>query len=194
MLPKKCRQHVLKSAHCNSWQGHLKSGKTKDRILYRFYWPGIFKDVENYVASCLTCQVTTSLGTTIAPMALTETITEPFDKLIVDLVGPIRPKTKVGYLYILTALCPATKFPEAIPLKQADSQSVVDALLLIFSRVGFPSEIQSDWGSQFTSELTTLFLEKCGIKIIHSSISHPQSNSVKRFHRTLKSVLRAITS
>ena len=128
----------------------------------------------------------------IAPMALVPQITEPFERLIIDIVGPIRPKTKQGYLYMLTTLCPATKFPEAIPLKKADSQSVVDALMQIFARIGFPTEIQSDLGSQFVSELTTLFLEKCGIKMLHSSVAHPQSNSVERFHRTLKSVLRAV--
>lgn len=106
-------------------------------------------------------------------------ISEPFHRVVVDIVGPL-PKTKSGHKYLLTLLCPATKFPEAIPLKEATSVEVVDGLLAVFSRIGFPAEIQTDQGTTFTSALTTTFLEKCGIRILHSSVYHPQSNSVER--------------
>lgn len=68
----------------------------------------------------------------------------------------------------------------------------MNALLSIFSRVGFPSEIQSDNGSVFTSNLTSVFLERCGIKLVHSSVHHPQSNPVERMHSVLKRILRAL--
>lgn len=68
----------------------------------------------------------------------------------------------------------------------------MDNLLTVFSRIGFPSEIQCDLGSVFTSALTTSFLEKCGIKLVHSSVSHPQSNSVERAHSVMKRILRAL--
>lgn len=86
----------------------------------------------------------------------------------------------------------ATKFPEAMPMCCLTSAEIVDALLLILSRVGFPSEIQSDLGSVFTSELTTTFLNRCSIKIHHSSYQHLQSNSVERVHSVVKQVLRAL--
>lgn len=114
-----------------------------------------------------------------APLKLVPLITEPFRRLIIDAVGPL-PVTESGYKYILTMLCPATKFPEAVPLKELSSSEIVDGLLSVFSQIGFPAEIQSDHGSVFTSALTTTFLERCGIRIIHSSIYHPQSNAVER--------------
>jgi hypothetical protein len=40
--------------------------------------------------------------------------------------------------------------------------------------------------------LTTTFFDRFGIKVTHSSIFHPQSNSVERFHRSLKRLLRAL--
>ena len=36
--------------------GHLGITKTKDRILQRYYWLGIFKDVAQYCKSCEICQ------------------------------------------------------------------------------------------------------------------------------------------
>ncbi|GFW29261.1 retrovirus-related Pol polyprotein from transposon 297 [Trichonephila clavipes] len=58
--------------------------------------------------------------------------------------------------------------------------------------IGFPREIQSDLGTSFTSELTTTFFNKFGIKVTRSSVSHPQSNAVERVHRTIKRVIKAL--
>lgn len=106
-------------------------------------------------------------------------------------MGPL-PVTKSGHRYILTMLCPATKYPEVVSLKELSSIGIVDALLTVFTRIGFPAEIQSDHRSVFTSMLSTTFFEKCVIRIVHSSVCHPESNSVKKWHSVLKRVLRAL--
>ncbi|XP_029832045.3 uncharacterized protein LOC115316745 [Ixodes scapularis] len=192
VVPAKYRRDLIHLAHGNSWSGHLGVRKTKDRLLQEFYWPGCFKEVEEVVRSCDTCQrIGKPHDKTKAPLKLVPIITEPFRRLVIDTVGPL-PVTQSGYRHILTILCPATKFPEAIPLKELSSVEVVNALLSVFARVGFPAEIQSDQGSVFTSALTTTFLERCGIKLIHSSVYHPQSNSVEKWHSVMKRVLRAL--
>jgi len=58
--------------------------------------------------------------------------------------------------------------------------------------MGFPKELQTDQGTSFMSALTTEFLERFGIKVIRSSVHHPQSNPVERMHRTLKRILRVL--
>ncbi|KAG8197404.1 hypothetical protein JTE90_014891 [Oedothorax gibbosus] len=42
------------------------------------------------------------------------------------------------------------------------------------------------------SALTTEFLRGFGIKVVRSSVYHPQSNPVERMHRTLKRILRVL--
>jgi len=70
-----------------------------------------------------------------APLVRVPVITEPFRRQITDIVGPLK-RTKAGYKYILTMLCPASKYPEAIPLKVANSQSMkIEELLKVFARV-----------------------------------------------------------
>ena len=44
-------------------------------------------------------------------------ITELFEKIAVDVVGPL-PKGKGGAEHILTILCVASRWPEAIPLRK----------------------------------------------------------------------------
>ncbi|GFT31136.1 retrovirus-related Pol polyprotein from transposon 412 [Trichonephila clavipes] len=85
-----------------------------------------------------------------------------------------------------------TKTKDAIPVANLCSTTVINALLQIFSRMGFPRELQTDQGTSFMSALTTEFLERFGVKVVRSSVYHPQSNPVERIHRTLKRILRVL--
>ncbi|GBL99636.1 Retrovirus-related Pol polyprotein from transposon 412 [Araneus ventricosus] len=109
----------------------------------------------------------------------------------IDAVGSL-PTSSKGNSYLLAAICMSSRYPDAIPVADISSVSVTDALLEIFSKMGFPREIQSDLGSSFTSFLTTEFFDRFGIKVTHSSMHHPQSNPVERFHRTIKRMLKVL--
>ncbi|XP_071057618.1 uncharacterized protein [Onthophagus taurus] len=193
VVPTSLRGKIMDIAHDNMWMGHLGCKKTVARIKQNYWWRQLNKDVKNKIKYCNVCmRVGKSTDKVKAPMCRVPIITEPYKKVNVDIVGPLT-KTEKGNRYILTLMCCATKFPDAIPLQVADSESVVKGLLSIFSRVGFPSEIQTDLGRVFVSNLTTEFLEQSGIKIIHSSAYHPQSNAVERFHGVFKRILRALS-
>ncbi|KAL5505979.1 hypothetical protein EMCRGX_G007532 [Ephydatia muelleri] len=56
VLPKRCRGTVLKLAHDVPLGGHLGKEKTGCRLLRRFYWPTLFKDVAEFCRGCPTCQ------------------------------------------------------------------------------------------------------------------------------------------
>ena len=58
--------------------------------------------------------------------------------------------------------------------------------------MGFPIELQTDQGKSYITALTTEFLERFGVKVIRSSVYHPQSNPVERMHRTFKRILRVL--
>ncbi|GBN03908.1 Transposon Ty3-I Gag-Pol polyprotein [Araneus ventricosus] len=109
----------------------------------------------------------------------------------IDAVGPL-PTSSKGNSYLLTAICMSSKYPDAIPVADISSVSVTDTLLEIFSRMGFPREIQSDLGTSFTNFLTTELFDRFGIKVMHSSVHYPQSNPVERFHRTIKRMLKVL--
>ena len=113
-------------------------------------------------------------------------MTEPFSKVVIDCVGPL-PRTEKGNQYLLTIMCTATRFPEAIPLRCINSRVIVRELVKFFSWVGLSQVIQSDQGSNFTSELFKKVLKELSIKQQLSSAYHPQSHGcVERFHHTLK--------
>ena len=72
--------------------------------------------------------------------------------MAVDLIGPIDRPSEPGHRYILTLVDYATKYPKAVPLKRIDAETVAEALVDIYSRLGIAEEVVSDQGSQFISD------------------------------------------
>ena len=126
-----------------------------------------------------------------APLTKFERATARFAHVHVDLVGPL-PASK-GHTHLLTVIDRFTRWPEAIPLAQTDTASIGRAFALHWvARFGVPSDITSDRGAQFTSDMWKALAESLGSKIHHTTAYHPQSNGlVERFHRSLKAALRA---
>ena len=56
VLPKSCHQQVLHLAHTIPLAGHLGRNKTAHRVMRRFYWPTLFRDVADYCRRCPECQ------------------------------------------------------------------------------------------------------------------------------------------
>ena len=189
VLPSSVRQSVLKLTH-DGYGGHLGRKKTYQKLLSHFYWPGMKKDVNNFVKTCHPCQLVGNRSVTPAPLHSIPVIHEPFEKVILDCVGPL-PPTKKGNQYLLTVMDSATRYPEAFPLKNITTKSILKPLLHMFTSKGIPKQIQTDQGTNFTSKVFQQVLKELGVEHITSSAYHPQSQGcLERFHQTLKQVLR----
>lgn len=117
-------------------------------------------------------------------------IGQPFEHVIVDCVCPL-PRTKGGNQYLLTIMCPATRFAEAIPLRKITINSVVKALTKFFCTFGLPHVIQTDQDTNFQSKLFKQILQTLNVQHRVSSAYHPESQgALERWHQTVKSMLR----
>ncbi|XP_072169909.1 uncharacterized protein [Diadema setosum] len=195
VVPKGYRTRLLEVAHDNLTAGHLGVGKTQQRLMQNFYWPGIFRDVAEFCKTCGPCQKCASQtrGISRAKLVSVPVIGSPFRKIALDIVGPL-PRSKKGNRYILVVCDYATRYPEAVPLPSIEAERVADELIRIFSRVGIPHELLSDQGSNFMSLLMKQLCSSLGIKQIRTSPYHPQANGlVERFNATLKDMLKPYT-
>ena len=81
-------------------------------------------------------------------------------------------------------MCLGSKYPEAIPLKRVDVETVVEGMIEVFSRTGIPRELLTDQRNVFTGKMMK---ELCSTLITHLKTSpyHPQnrwlSGTVARF-------------
>ena len=117
-----------------------------------------------------------------------------FTSLHVDLVGPL-PQSE-GMRYIFTIIDRFSRWIEAIPLPTMTAADCAQALLRHWvSRYGVPSDITSDQGRQFTSDLWRDLHRSLGIKSLRTTSYHPQANGmVERLHRTVKERIMARSS
>ena len=192
VLPKKFQNKVLKMTHDD--MQHMGARRVKALITQRFSWPGLGQDVINYIKSCDICQKCNRRGSRKVPMVERRVMAEPFESIAIDLVGPL-PTGKGGCRFILTAICMASKWPEAIALKSTTAKAVAIGLMDIFSRTGIPLELLSDQGPQFVGKVITQLCQNLNIDKIKTTPYHPETNGVvERFHGTLKPMLTKAAS
>ena len=142
------------------------------------------REVAEYCKSCDTCQRVgkPNQGIHPTPPQPIPVIDEPFRKIYIDCVGPL-PRTRRKNEYMLTIMCVSTRFPEAIPLRRINAKHIVRELVKCFLCFGLPEVIQSDQGSNFTSNMFQKVLKGLHIQQQLSSAYHPQSQGcVERFH------------
>ena len=175
VLPKCCRNEVMSLAHEPPMAGHLGINKTYNKVLSHFFWPKMRCDAAEFCRTFHTCQVVGKPNKPIptAPLQPIPDCEEPFSEVIIDCVGPL-PKTRDGNQYLLTIMCKATCFPEAVPLRNIKVPKIVDSLIKFFTFVGLPHSVQSDQGSNFMSSIMQQTMYQLGIQQFKSSAYHPQ--------------------
>ena len=192
VVPRPYVNKVLFMAHSHLLGAHLGMDKTRERILDRFYWPGVKNDVVRICQTCPKCQRTAprpSVRNLLIPKPIIETL---FERLAIDIVGPL-PKTSRGHRYLLVIVDYATRYPEALPLRAATTKAVARELILLFSRVGIVREILTDQGSCFMPRVLKELLSILQLRQLRTSVYHPQIDGlVERFNKTLKQMLRKV--
>ncbi|XP_069971005.1 uncharacterized protein [Penaeus vannamei] len=194
VIPEKYRIHVLNLAHDSLTAGHFSHRKTSYKVFSKFFWPGAGAQIKRYCRSCPTCQKFSSKGSVKrVPMKNLPIISEPFSRVAIDLVGPFSPASERGNKYVLTLIDYATRYPEAVALKNIDTITVAESLVEIFSRVGIPREILSDRGSQFKSDLMSEIHRLLSVKALYTSPYHASCNgAVERLNGVLKSMIKKL--
>ncbi len=104
VVPKCRRPTLLKLAHDKS--GHIGTRTVADILGKRFMWPNMSADIHHFCQSCLACQKFNRRGQAKAPMIERPVVTEPFEVVAMDIVGPL-PQGRGRMCYTLTTICMA---------------------------------------------------------------------------------------
>ncbi len=190
LVPKSRREMLFQAAHCNPMAGHLGQAATLNRLMAHFFWPGIHENVRRWCAACRECQLVNPPASPKAPLRPLPLMQVPFERIGMDLIGPLERSAR-GHRFALVLVDYATRYPEAVALRNISAKSVAEALFSMISRVGIPKEILTDQGTAFMSRTIRELYELLGIKSIRTSVYHPQTDGlVERFNRTLKTMIR----
>jgi len=96
-------------------------------------------------------------------------------------------KSHQGNRYAVVFVDYLTKWPEVFATKDQTALTIAHLLVeYVISRHGVPTELLSDRGLAFTSQLSKEVCDLMGIKKINTTAYHPQT---ERFNRTLTDML-----
>jgi transposase InsO family protein len=162
--------------------------KTYGAIKSKHSWPNMKQEIEEYVTKCKSCQMNKVLGPQRkVPTEITTTANQPFEKCCLDIEGPL-PEMQKGNKYILTFQDELSKFLVAIAIPRQDAEMVAQEFVKhVILKLGTPSKILTDQGSNFLSEVFKNTCKMLKIKKLQTTPFHPESNGgLERSHRTLK--------
>lgn len=190
VLPDSLKQQALFGVH--DLAGHQGQPRTLSLARQRFYWPGMERDVRDYVKTCTRCVLSkTPEPAARAPLESIKT-TAPLELVCIDFwAAEDRNNKSVDVLVITDHF---TKLAHAFPCHNQSAKSVAKKLWDgFFCIYGFPQRLHSDQGASFESELIAELLDLVGVDKSRTSPYHPMGNGgTERFNRTLGNMLRSL--
>ena len=143
-------------------------------------------EVRQAVHTCEVCQAAKQGGTRAAGGRQRLYAGRPWQKVAVDLVGPM-PETSRGRKWILVLMDHFTRWQDALPLVDATAPVVAATLdERVFCYLGLPEQLHTDQGAQFESQLLAEFCHLWKVTKTRTTPYHPQANRmVERNNRLL---------
>lgn len=185
-VPPTLRKRIFDMVHGLS---HPSRKTTIKMLKEKYIWDSISKDVRTWATACIPCQKSKIVRHTESGIGKFHQPSRRFGHVHVDIVGPL--PLSQGSRYLFTIIDRSTRWPEAVPMADASTDSCVAALIEAWiARFGIPDTITSDRGSVFTSSLWTQLAHRLGISATTTTSYNPEANGmVERFHRSLKAAL-----
>ena len=180
VLPRNARRRILKAAHDTPLTGHQGAMKCYHQVLSRYWWPNLWRDVQEYVRTCVTCQASKNpprFQQQHAPHVPLPIPEAPNTRVHLDLFGPLKGGSE-GFQLILVMTDALTKYVELVPLRDKKAETVADGFFNGWiCRHSVPQEFMSDRGSEFRNKIRNHLCERLGIKTETTAAMHPQCNA-----------------
>ena len=188
-IPEKYIPTVLYQYHTPLLAGHPGVIKLYETIKQRYYFPGMFNLVREFVECCLECQ--SMKGKTDSPRIQYARIpldTRTMARMSMDIKE--MPESELGFRHILVCVCEFTNWMKTIPLADQKAQTIAMALYLkICCEYGTPKAIICDEAPAFQSVALQEYFRALNIQPIYISPMNHGSNRSERYIRTLNDII-----
>lgn len=170
IIPEKLQKQILTELH------ECHPGMCRMKALARSYvwWPAIDNDIEDTVKQCQIC-IQHQIMPKAVPLLLWPWSVEPWQRIHIDF---LEIKGQQFFLIVDSH----SKWMEVFPMTSTTALATINILLCLFARYGYPKEIVSDNGPQFTAVEFGAFLRDRAIKHTLCPPYHPSSNGLAERH------------
>ena len=175
VVPPAFRDRLLEELH----EQHPGIYRMKALACSYVWWPNIDTDIEGKVKTCHDCTRVCNTPPT-APLQPWSWPTRPWQRVHIDYA-------EYQGKYFFVAVDAHSKWPEIFATTKTTTEKTISILRHLFSSYGFPEEIVSDNGPQFTSDQFADFLRQNGVRHTRSAPYHPATNgAAERMVQVLK--------
>jgi hypothetical protein len=187
------KRFIMDELHKRSYIGHLRYQKMFTVTRKQFYWPGLKKDIAEYLAKCIECQqVKAEHG---HPVGLLKPLPIPkwkWETISMDFITGLPTLTKQNDT-IMVVVDKLSKSAHFIPVKS--TCKVIDIARIFMKEIfrvhGMPKEIVSDRDTEFTSNFWKSLMAGLETKLLFNTTYHPQTNGqTERVNQILEDLLR----
>ena len=188
----KLRAEIIRLYHDTLVGGHEGQQKTVELVTRNFWWPGVTKEVKQYMEGCDTCQQNKNRTEQLAGKLMPNSIPEkPWAHILADFITKL--PLAQGYDSILVVVDRLTKMVHFIPTMEKTSAEGLARLFRdnVQKLHGLPESIISDRRPQFAAGLIRELNRMLGIKSKLLTAFHPQTDGqTERVNQELEQYLR----
>ena len=187
-VPESAQELVLYSLH---HKNHAGGNALASSVQLKYFFPRLVSACREFVFKCARCQRLTKKKSQRHTYAY-DIVGSPGEKVCLDFVGPLKP-TRQGHTSLLTILDVYTRWFHAWPVKNQKADTVIKHLIKDYIPArGVPSVVHSDNGPAFIAHVFQVAMNQFDVRNTTTPVYNPKSNSVERFHRTMKRKLTAL--
>ena len=181
LIPISQRKEIISRLH----EGHLGIEKTRSKARKSFFWPGMSKEIGEFISSCRIC-LEGRMKNAKEPMIPSDIPLRPWAKIGMDILE------HQGRSY-LVAMDYYSKWIEFDRINKKSAHDVILWCQKVFANYGFPSTIVSD-NNPFASHKFKSYLEQNDVELITSSPHHSQGHAMAETGvRIIENILRKCT-
>jgi len=188
----KLRAEVIRLHHDMPVEGHGGQWKTTELVTRNFWWPGVSREVKQYVEGCNACQRNKNRTQAPAGKLMPNSILEkPWSHILADFIMKL--PLAQGYDLILVVVDRLTKMAHFIPTTEKTTAGELARLFRdnVWKLHGLPESIILDRGPQFAAGVMRELNAMLGIDSKLSTVFHPQTDGqTERMNQELEQYLR----
>eukprot|EP00253_Pinus_taeda_P028245 PITA_28245 len=190
----KIKNLIMDEFHISHYAGHPGYQKMITAIRKEYFWPGMKKDIVEYLARCLECQQIKAEHQ--HPAGLLQPLPIPewkWEIISMDFITGL-PRTKKNNDSIMVVVDKLSKAAHFIPVQSTYRAAQIAHVFMqnIFRLHGLPKTIISNRDVKFTSVFWKTLFANLGTQLNFSTAYHPQTDGqTERVNQVVEDMLRA---
>ena len=183
VIPTTLVPDVLKDSHGSIFAGHPGHKRMNDIIQRHAVWPGLYKDIKQFVTKCPQCDLVTQPNPPVRTDLQSMDPEFVFEHVCCDLIE--LPAAR-GWKYICVFMDVFSRHVAFYKFRDKTTVSFTRALEDYVTHHGCPFKLTCDNGAEFCSELVDAATKVLGIRKRTSVVYRPQSQGmVERMNRQI---------